>query len=80
MQRDRNFSSVATKGAESTAPEALAAASADLSGIGEAIKETTTAAVPSTIGIVPPAADQVSAAIARLFGIYSQAELQHKRP
>jgi YVTN family beta-propeller protein len=54
------------------APEAVATASADLSGIGEAINEATAAAVPSTIGIVPPAADEVSAAITRLFGTYSQ--------
>ncbi len=54
------------------APEALASASADLSGIGEAIREATSAAAPSTTGIVPPALDEVSAAISRLFGGYGQ--------
>src|ERR1700758_4987782 len=54
------------------APEALAAASADLSGIGEAIKEATASLAPSTVGIAPAAADEVSAAIARLFAGYAQ--------
>ncbi|OBK46757.1 PE family protein, partial [Mycobacterium sp. 1081908.1] len=54
------------------APEALAAASADLSGIGEAIKEATASWAPPTTGIAPAAADEVSAAIARLFGNYAQ--------
>ena len=54
------------------APEALASASADLSGIGEAIRQATAAAAPSTTGIVPPALDEVSAAITRLFGTYGQ--------
>ncbi|WP_156764143.1 PE family protein, partial [Mycobacterium sp. 852002-50816_SCH5313054-b] len=54
------------------APEALAAASADLSGIGEAIKEAAATWAPSTTGIAPAAADEVSAAIARLFDNYGQ--------
>ena len=54
------------------APEALATASADLSGIGEAIRDATSAAAPSTTGIVPAALDEVSAAISRLFGGYGQ--------
>ena len=54
------------------APEALAGASSDLSGIGEAIRDATSAAAPSTTGIVPPALDEVSAAITRLFGSYGQ--------
>ena len=54
------------------APEALATASADLSGIEEAIRHATSAAAPSTTGIVPPAFDEVSAAITRLFGTYGQ--------
>src|SRR5271168_2950759 len=57
------------------APEALAAASADLSGIGEAIREATAAAAPSTTGIAAPALDEVSAAITKLFGSYG-AEFQ----
>jgi len=54
------------------APEALAAASADLTGIGEAIKGAAAAAAPSTTGIVAAAGDEVSAAIASLFGSYAQ--------
>ncbi|OBH06993.1 hypothetical protein A5696_01165 [Mycobacterium sp. E2699] len=54
------------------APQALAAASADLTAIGEAIKEAAASAAPSTTGIAPAAADEVSAAIARLFGNYAQ--------
>jgi hypothetical protein len=54
------------------APEAVAAASADLSGIGEAIKESSSAMLPSTIGIAPAAADEVSAAIASLFSGHGQ--------
>ncbi|WP_431195869.1 PE family protein [Mycobacterium camsae] len=54
------------------APEALAAASADLSEIAEAIRQATASAAPSTTGIAAAAADEVSAAIARLFGGYAQ--------
>ncbi|WP_172835061.1 PE family protein, partial [Mycobacterium gordonae] len=54
------------------APEALAAASADVSGIGEAIRKATASWAPSTTGIAAAAADEVSAAIARLFGNYAQ--------
>jgi PE family len=53
-------------------PEGLASASAGLSGVGEAIREATSAAAPSTTSIVPAAADEVSAAITRLFGRYGQ--------
>ena len=55
------------------APEALAAASADLSGIGEAIRKATASAAPSTMGIVAAAADEVSAAIASVFGAHGSA-------
>ncbi len=55
------------------APEVLAAASADLSGIGEAIRAARASAAPSTTGIVAAAADEVSGAIARLFGGYGRA-------
>jgi PE family/Lipase (class 3) len=54
------------------APEALAAASGDLTGIGEAIRAATAAAESSTTGIVAAAGDEVSAAIARVFGGYAQ--------
>ncbi|MGA7055182.1 MAG: PE family protein, partial [Mycobacterium sp.] len=54
------------------APESLASASADVSGIGEAIRAATASAVPSTTGIAPAAADEVSAAISGLFGTFGQ--------
>ncbi|MGA7050886.1 MAG: PE family protein, partial [Mycobacterium sp.] len=47
------------------APEALADASADLRGIGEAIRAASASAVPSTTGIAP-------AAISGLFGTFGQ--------
>ena len=53
------------------APEALAAASSDLSGIGEAIRAARASAAPATTGIAPAAADEVSAAITRLLGNYA---------
>ena len=54
------------------APEALASASADLSGIGEAIRSATSAAAPSTTSVVAAAEDEISAAISKLFGGYGQ--------
>ena len=54
------------------APEALASASADLSGIGEAIRSATSAAAPSTTSVVAAAQDEISAAISKLFGGYGQ--------
>jgi len=54
------------------APEALATASADLSGIGETVRQATAAAAPSTTGIAAAAADEVSAQIAALFGMHAQ--------
>ena len=45
------------------APEAFAAVSGDLTGIGEAIKGAAAEAAPSTTGIVAAAGDEVSAAI-----------------
>ncbi|MDT5348880.1 MAG: hypothetical protein QOH91_2167 [Mycobacterium sp.] len=53
-------------------PEALAAATEDLNGIGEAIRGAAAAAAPSTTGIVPAGADAVSGAIAGFFGGYAQ--------
>jgi hypothetical protein len=53
------------------APEALAAASADLSGIGEAIREARASAAQATTVIAPAAADEVSAAITQLLGNYA---------
>jgi hypothetical protein len=53
-------------------PEAFAAVSGDLTGIGEAIKGAAADAAPSTTAIVAAAGDEVSAAIAKLFGGYAQ--------
>ncbi|OBA70392.1 hypothetical protein A5641_12905, partial [Mycobacterium sp. 1554424.7] len=55
-----------------TAPEALAAASADLTGIGSAIRAANAAAGATTTQVLPAAGDEVSAAIAALFGRYGQ--------
>src|ERR1700722_20614348 len=54
------------------APDELAWASTDLSGVGEAIREATSAAAPSTTGITAPALDEISAAITKLFGNHGQ--------
>jgi PE family/Lipase (class 3) len=54
------------------APGALAAASADLTGIEEAIREASAAAAPSTTGIAAAAGDEVSAAVAGLFGDFAE--------
>jgi PE family len=54
------------------APERLAAASADLGGIGEAIRAAHAAAASSTTGIVAAAGDEVSASIAALFGSHAR--------
>ncbi len=54
------------------APEALAVAAGDLAGIREAIKAATAAATPSTTGIAAAAGDEVSAAIASLFGSFAE--------
>jgi PE family len=51
-------------------PEAIAGASSDLSEIAEALRTATGRAVPSTTGIVVAGRDEVSAAIARVFGTY----------
>ena len=53
-------------------PEALAAASAEVGGIGSSIREATAAAAYSTTTVLPAAQDEVSAAISALFGTYGQ--------
>jgi hypothetical protein len=53
------------------APEALAAASGELAGIGESIRDASATATPPTTGIIAAAQDEVSAAIAKLFGGYA---------
>ncbi|WP_415624201.1 PE family protein, partial [Mycobacterium intermedium] len=56
----------------SAVPEALTTASADLNVISEAVIEATSSWAPSATAIAEAAADEVSAAIARLFGSYAQ--------
>jgi hypothetical protein len=50
----------------------MAAAAADVEQIGSAIKAAHAAAAAPTSGVIAPAADEVSAAIAKLFGQYGQ--------
>ncbi|OBJ57033.1 PE family protein [Mycobacterium sp. 1423905.2] len=54
------------------APNALTMASGDLTAIREAITDAAAAAVHPTTGIVAAAADEVSTAIAKLFGGYAE--------
>ncbi|QUR67489.1 PE family protein [Mycobacterium spongiae] len=56
----------------SVAPEAFAAATGDLIGIGEAINRAAASAAPSTTAIVAAAGDEVSAAIAGFLGSHAQ--------
>lgn len=51
-------------------PAALAAASTDVLAIGETIRTANGAAAPWTTGIAAAAEDEVSAAVARLFGSF----------
>ena len=53
-------------------PEALAQASGELAGIGEAIHGANVAAAQSTTGMVAAAEDEVSAAIAAVFSAHGQ--------
>ncbi len=55
------------------APEWVAAAATDLANIGSAIGAANTAAVAPTTGVIAAGADEVSAAIAALFGSHAQA-------
>ena len=56
-----------------TAPDMLAAAAADVAGIGSSLNEANAATVASTTRVIPAAADEVSAAIASLFSGHAQA-------
>ncbi|KAA1245938.1 PE family protein, partial [Mycobacterium simiae] len=56
----------------SAAPEVLAAAAADLSGIGEVIGAANVAAAGQTVAVLAAGADEVSAAVAALFGVHAQ--------
>src|SRR5258707_11731909 len=53
-------------------PEAVAAAASDLAGIGSALTAANAAAALPTTGIVAAAEDEVSAAIAAVFGSHAQ--------
>ncbi|SOJ53936.1 putative bifunctional chitinase/lysozyme [Mycobacterium simulans] len=53
-------------------PEVLASAAADLEGIGRALRAVSAVTVASTTGLMPAAADEVSASIAALFGRFGQ--------
>ena len=55
-----------------TEPELMAAAAADVDQIGSAIRAANAAAAGPTSGLIAPAADEVSAAITKLFGQYGQ--------
>ena len=53
-------------------PDVLASAAQDVAGIGSAISEANAAAATSTTSVVAAADDEVSTAIAALFGNYGQ--------
>jgi PE family len=55
-----------------TQPEALAAAAGTLHGIGSALSAQNSAAAAPTTGVVPAAADQVSALTAGVFAAHAQ--------
>jgi hypothetical protein len=55
-----------------TQPEALSAAAASLAAIGSAVNAQNTAAAAPTTGVVPAAADEVSALTAAQFGAHAQ--------
>ena len=55
-----------------TAPDALAAAATDVDGIASALSEANAAAAGRTSGVLAAAEDEVSQAIAQLFGAYGQ--------
>ncbi|SOJ55105.1 PE-PGRS family protein PE_PGRS30 [Mycobacterium simulans] len=54
------------------APELVSAAAGEMEGIGSALGAATAAAAAPTTGVAAAAADEVSAAISRLFGAYGQ--------
>ncbi len=55
-----------------TQPEMLAAAAGDLAGIGSAMNAQNVAAAAPTTGVVPAAADEVSALTAAQFAAHAQ--------
>jgi hypothetical protein len=54
------------------APEMMTAAAGDLGNIGSTLIEEHTAAAPLTVGLVPAAADEVSAGVAHVFSRYAE--------
>jgi hypothetical protein len=55
-----------------TQPEALGAAAANLAGIGTTMSAQNSAAAAPTTGVVPAAADEVSALTATQFAVHAQ--------
>ena len=55
-----------------TQPEALSATATNLAGIGAAMSAQNSAAAAPTTGVVPAAADQVSALAATQFAVHAQ--------
>jgi hypothetical protein len=55
-----------------TQPEALSATAANLAGIGAMMSAQNSAAAPPTTGVVPAAADEVSALAATQFAVHAQ--------
>lgn len=55
-----------------TRPDVVIAAATDLAGIGTTINNASVAAAAPTVGVVAAGADEVSAAIAAIFGSHAQ--------
>jgi PE family len=53
-------------------PEAVATAASDLANLGSTITQANASAAASTTGVLPQAADEVSEAVAALFGAHAQ--------
>lgn len=63
-----------------TQPEALAAAAGSLQGIGSALNAQNAAAATPTTGVVPAAADEVSALTAAQFAAHAQISIRPSAP
>jgi len=61
----------------SVAPEFVGEAATDLAGIGSAVSSANAAAAAATTGVIPSAADDVSLAIASLFGAHAREYQAH---
>ena len=53
-------------------PEIMAAAATDVAAVGSTLHDAHMAAAASTVGVIPAAADEVSARVAQLFSRYAQ--------